>query len=125
MSASPIVAAVFPSVYRELQQDSIPDFLSIVFLFMDWDRCKIARRDLAETLLSSKWRPRDIALAAARAGDPERILRNVARRPGGQAAIASMEKELGSIADPWRAQVRKAIKDAKGDGLPAKLPFDI
>ena len=117
MSASPIVAAVFPSVYRELQQNSIPDFLTIVFPFMDWDRCKIARRDLAEAFLSSKWLPRDIALAAARAGDPERILRNVARRPGGQAAIASMEKELGSIADPYRAQVRKAIEDAKGDGF--------
>lgn len=126
VSASPIIAAVFPSVYRELQQDSIPDFLSIVFMFMDWDRCKIARRDLADALLSSQWRPRDIALAAARAGDPERILHNIARRPGGPAAIASMQKELGSIPDPWRAQIQKAIKDvAKRDGLSAKLPFDI
>lgn len=123
MSASPIIAAVFPSVYRELQQDSIPDFLSI-FLFMDWDRCKAARRDLSEALLSSKWRPRDIALAAARAGDAERILRNVARRPGGQTAIASMEKEIGSIAAPWRAQVLKAIKYTKSDGRPARPPFD-
>lgn len=113
MPASPIVAAVFPSVYRELQRDIIPDFLSFAFLFKDWDRCKTARRNLAIALLSSRWRPRDIALAAARAGDAERILGNVGKRPGGQSAIASMEKELESIAEPWRTEVWKVIKDMK------------
>lgn len=125
-SASPLVAAAFPSVYRELQKESIPDFLTIVFTFLDWDRCKIARRDIADALLSSQWRPRDIALAAARSGDTERILHNIVRRPGGAAALDSMQKELNTIPDPWRSQIRKTIKDvAKRDGLLAKLPFDI
>lgn len=125
-AASPIVAAVFPSVYRELQQDNIPDFLSLVFIFMDWDRCKIARRDLANALVSSQWRPRDIAIAAARAGDLDRILRTIAKRPRGQAAVASIENDIKSIAEPWRSQVQKAIRDIrKGDSLAAKLPFDI
>lgn len=125
-SASPLVAATFPSVYRELQKDSVPDFLTIVFMFLNWDRCKIARGDLADAFLSSKWRPRDIALAAARSGDTERILHNIASRPGGASALDSMQKELNEIPDPWRSPIRKAIKDvAKRDGLLAKLPFDI
>ncbi|WBH16491.1 GAP1-N1 domain-containing protein [Sphingomonas radiodurans] len=126
VSASPLIAAAFPSVYRELQKDSIPDFLAFVFIFLDWDRCKIARGDLAEAFLSSQWRARDIALAAARTGDAERILHNIARRQGGAAALSSMQRELEMIPDAWRSQVRKTIKDvAKRDGLLAKLPFDI
>lgn len=124
-SASPIIAAAFPSVYRELQQDKIPDFLSFVFIFMDWDRCKIARRELADALLSSQWRPRDIALAAARAGDPERILRNIIRKSGGRSVLTSIEREIGSIPEPWQSQVRKALRDiGKGDGISTKLNFD-
>jgi hypothetical protein len=37
-----------------------------------------------------------------------------------------MRKELDTVPDPWRSQIRKTIKDvAKRDGLLAKLPFDI
>ena len=114
--ASPIIAAAFPPVYRELQQESLPNFLSFIFPLLDWDRCKIARKELAEALLKSTWRPRDIALAAARAGDPERILRRVAKREHGPAAIAAIEKEIGTIPDPWGWQVGKAIREIAKDG---------
>lgn len=124
-AASPIIAAAFPSVYRELQRETFPDFLSYVLPFVDWDRCKVARRELARSLVQSNWRPRDIALAAARAGEAERILRNIARRDGGPRAIASIEAEAGSIPDPWKRQVKKALKDLRNDPLWQKLPFDV
>ncbi|RUU38048.1 hypothetical protein EOC93_23635 [Mesorhizobium sp. M6A.T.Ce.TU.002.03.1.1] len=114
-AASPIIAAAFPSVYRELQRESLPDFLSYVFPFVDWDRCKVARRELARSFLNSNWRPRDIALAAARAGDAGRIIRSIAKRDNGSRAINSIEREADSLPDPWKHQVKKAIKDLRND----------
>jgi hypothetical protein len=124
-AASPIIAAAFPSVYRELQKESMPDFLSYMFLFVAWDRCKVARRELVRAFLSSSWRPRDIALAAARAGDADRIIRNIANQDRGSLAIASIEREADSIPDPWKHQVKKAIKDIRKNPLGRKLPSDV
>ncbi|THJ45637.1 hypothetical protein E9536_40875 [Burkholderia sp. LS-044] len=77
--ASALIAAAFPSVYHGLQQEHTPDFFSLLmFPFVDWDRCKTARRELATGFSSSEWLATDIALAAARAGDAPRILRVVA-----------------------------------------------
>jgi len=114
-AASPIIAAAFPSVYRELQRESVPDFLTYVFMFVDWDRCKVARRELARSFLNSNWRPRDIALAAARAGDASRIIRSIAKRDNGNRAINLIEREADSLSDPWRQQVKKAISDLRSD----------
>ncbi len=114
-AASPIIAAAFPSVYRELQRESVPDYLSYVFMFVDWDRCKVARRELARSFLNSNWRPRDIALAAARAGDASRIIRSIAKRDTGNRAINLIEREADSLSDPWKQQVMKALRDLRSD----------
>jgi len=124
-AASPIIAAAFPSVYRELQRESPPDFLSYVFLFVDWDRCKVARRALVRALLNSNWRPRDIALAAARAGDAARIIRNIAKEERGSFAISSIEREADTIPDPWKEQVKKALKDLRKDPVRNNFPSDL
>ena len=124
-AASPIVAAAFPSVYRELEKESLPDFLSYFIPFADWDRRKLARRKLAQAFLNSNWRPRDIALAAARAGDVDRIIRNIAKQDSGSLAITSIEREADSIPAPWRHQVKKAIKDLRQNPLWHKLPSDV
>lgn len=125
-SASALLVAVFPPVYRELQQERLPDFLSFVFMFMDWDRCKIARKALAEAALHSKWRPRDVAFAAARAGDAERILRAIAKRDRGQSFLTSVRNDITSIPEPSKKQVRRAIKEiTTGTGLKSRLPFDV
>ena len=84
---------------------------------VDWDRCKVARRALARALLNSNWRPRDIALAAARSGDVDRIIRSIAKHDSGSGAISSIEREADSIPDPWKRQVQKAIKDLRKDPL--------
>jgi len=50
---SAIVAAAFPLVYRELaKREDVPDLLKF-FFFVDWDRCKVARRELASAFISS------------------------------------------------------------------------
>lgn len=113
VAASPIIAAAFPSVYRELQRESLPDYLYYVFPFVDWDRCKVARRELARSLLNSKWRPRDIALAAARAGDADRILKTIAKRESGWQAISSIDREKDTIPEPWKHQVNEVLKELR------------
>ncbi|AKZ61695.1 hypothetical protein F506_02535 [Herbaspirillum hiltneri N3] len=123
-AASPIVAAAFPSVYRELQNESLPDFLSYMFPFMDWDRCKVARSELARAFLRSNWRPRDIALAAARAEDADRILRSIAKQDNGLWAISLIEREIDTLPEPWKRQVKKAIKNLRKYPLGYKSPSD-
>jgi hypothetical protein len=50
----------FQPVYRELQKERLPDFLGLVFLFLDWDRCKSARRELIEAFFRSDWLGTDL-----------------------------------------------------------------
>ncbi|MEI8397255.1 MAG: hypothetical protein WCF85_21240 [Rhodospirillaceae bacterium] len=50
---SPMIAATFPVIYRELAKHSdIPIFLQFM-PFLDWDRCKAARRELVDAFMSS------------------------------------------------------------------------
>ena len=117
--ASPLIAAAFPSVYQELQKaEDFPDILKF-FFFVDWDRCKTARHELVDRFMCSSWRATDIALAAARAGDPSRILRRIAKQDDGSQVIASIESNLSAIPDPWRGQVSEALKEVPhGGSLP-------
>jgi hypothetical protein len=124
--AGALIAATFPTVYRELQHEGLPSFLPFVFLFLDWDRSKIARQELAEAFSRSDWCATDVALAAARAGDPERILKHVARRSNGPAALSAIDRDIGSIPMPWRQQVQRALQDlGSGDGSWLRLPLDL
>ena len=45
--ASPIIIAAFPTVYDGLRKDSDDFGLMKFFIFVDWDKCKIARKDSA------------------------------------------------------------------------------
>ncbi|NTE89424.1 hypothetical protein G6L72_22930 [Agrobacterium rubi] len=108
--AGPLIAAAFPPVYQELKKaDEAPDFLRF-FLFVDWDKCKVARRDLVDQFLISNWRGTDIALAASRAGDVARILRRI-KKMGGSTEIMQVEESLTSIPEPWRSDIAQAIKN--------------
>lgn len=109
--ASALIAAVFPSVYRGLQHERTPDFLSLMFPLLVWDRRKIACRELATGLSGSKWFATDIALAAARSGDTARILRVVASSPNGRSAISAIERDIDLIQLPWRQTVRNTLSE--------------
>ena len=92
---SVVIAATFPVIYRELRkQDSSPILLHFM-LFVDWDRCKTARRNLVGAFLSSQvWAPGDLALTAYRCMDVERILKRAAKTVGGEAYIRRLEADL-------------------------------
>lgn len=112
-SASALIAAVFPSVYRGLQQERIPDLLTLMFSFVDWDRCKLVRRELAAGFSSSDWLATDMAIAAARAGDTTRILKNIAGSYRGQSALLEIERDIERIQPPWRRSIQQALVELR------------
>lgn len=107
---SAIVAATFPFVYRELAKaEDVPDFFKFV-PFIDWDRCKAARRELVDVFLSSdSWRPIDLALTACRASDVGKVLRRAVKAKCGEAYITRIAADLAMLPDPCRKEVKRAV----------------
>ena len=110
-AASPLIAAAFPPVYWELARDSSFDLLSYIFVFLDWDKCKSARRRLIDAFVHSEWRVTDIAIAAVRAGEPIRILGRIARERGGDRVLQGLMSELERVPADMRKPIRAAVKE--------------
>jgi hypothetical protein len=110
-TASPLISAAFPPVYRELARDNAFDMLSLIFVFLDWDKCKSARRRLIDAFVHSEWRISDIAIAAVRAGDPVHIMGRIAREPGGQNVLRGLIANLDQVPEEERKPIRAALKE--------------
>ena len=65
--ASQIIIAAFPTAYEELRKDRENFGLINLFSFLDWDKCKMARKDLVLAFTTSEWPPVDLAITALRA----------------------------------------------------------
>jgi hypothetical protein len=113
---SPLIAATFPSIYRELaKEDEGPDFLRFI-PFMDWDRCKSARRELTDAFLKSKvWDPADLALAAIRSGDQLKILRKIAKSQGGEAYFERLNAAVKELPEPSAKVARQTLGEIIAD----------
>ncbi|MBW8468760.1 MAG: hypothetical protein K0M67_10900 [Thiobacillus sp.] len=109
--ASPFIAATFPPIYRELTNESAFDLLNLMFVFLDWDKCKSARRRLVDAFIHSEWRMSDIAIAAVRAGDPVRILGRIARERGGKQMLRGLTADIEQVPEDMREPIRTALKE--------------
>lgn len=109
--ASPLIAAAFPPVYRELAKESESDLLSLIFVFLDWDKCKSARRRLINAFAHSEWRMSDIAITAVRAGDPVRIFGRIAREHGGEQVLLDLAADLKQVPEELREPIRSALNE--------------
>ncbi len=110
--ASRLIAAAFPPVYQQLKkEDETPDPWKF-FGLVSWDRCKAARQELVDGFAKSDWKPADIALAAARTGDVQRIVTKIAKHKHGGRLLKSVESGLSAVPNPWRDQVRRALTKA-------------
>lgn len=67
--------------------------------------------------MRSNWQVIDIVLAAARADDAERILRQIEKRMGRSFLLENVTKNLSKIPEPWRLQVRGALKSLNIGGV--------
>lgn len=104
-----VVAAAFPVVYKELaSQDDVPELLKFV-PFMDWDKCKAARRELVDAFLSSSvWAPEDLALTAYLCMDLDRILGRVRKAYGGSKYLNQMLERSAKLPIQCREAVQAA-----------------
>jgi len=110
-----MVAALFPMLYRELASaDDVPDLIKFI-PFLDWDRCKAARRELVEAFMSSSWRPGDLALTSYRCGDVNKILGQVAKAYGGGKYLNMIENDLARLSDKERRIIEWEISDIRPD----------
>jgi hypothetical protein len=106
---SPIIVVAFPLVYRELQSEKdTPGWLS-AFLFADWDRCKIARRDLVSAFIQSSWPPADLLVAALDTGDTQEVLYRLTREHRGEMYLSAIEQDLSRLPDAQRKAIRREI----------------
>ena len=85
--------------------------LSYIFVFLDWDKCKSARRRLIDAFVHSEWRILDIATAAVRAGDPVRILGRIARERGGEKVLRGLIQDLKQVPDEARKPIQAALTE--------------
>lgn len=112
---SPMIAALFPAHYRDLEKDDSPlDVLKLFSLF-DRDHSKAARRELVDAFMSSSWRPGDLALTAYRCGDETRFLGQVAHSYSGTKYLALIEKDLDHLSDEVRRSIKRKIADIRSD----------
>ncbi|WP_028672472.1 hypothetical protein [Saccharospirillum impatiens] len=110
---SQLIAVLFPKIYKELASASdVPDFLKYISIF-DWDRCKIARKELVKAFMTSSWKPGDLALTAIRCNDVSRILKRVAKSHGAKEYLARIEYDLEGLNDKDRVIVERVLAELR------------
>ena len=114
--ASPIILAAFPTVYDRLRKNSKDFGLMELFRFVDWDKCKTARKDLVRAFMTSVWPAVDLAIVAFRARELSRIVKRVLKEPGGSSYLAKIEEGAEHLQEMIRQPVLKAIKEVRNAG---------
>jgi len=110
---SPIIAVLFPIIYRELaKSDDVPELLKFI-PFFDWDRCKTARNELVNAFMSSSWRAGDLALTACRCNDVAKILMVVAKSYGGEEYVMRIESDLSRLGTDGQRRVKHFIDELR------------
>lgn len=112
---SMLIASTFPVVYRELAaREEVPDLLRFV-PFLDWDKCKAARRELVEAFISSPaWAPEDFALTAYQCLDLDRIINRMFRTYGGDRYLDLVLAGADRLPPPCRDATVAAIHRVRG-----------
>ncbi len=110
-----MIAAAFPPMHRELaKSDDVPEIFKFI-PFLDWDRCKAARRELVDAFMSSTWPPHDLALTACRTNEVAKILRRVAKQHNGETYIKRIASDLDKLPENCRKAVKNVISQAQAN----------
>ncbi len=123
---SSIIAVAFPPIYRELarEEEDVPEILKFV-PFVDWDRCKTARRELVDAFMRSQtWNASDLALTACRASEVRRIIRRAAKSHKGADYVRRIEDDLNRLPLGCRQMVSLEIANVRNDPAVRLAPRD-
>lgn len=118
--ASPIIIATFPTIYDGLRKSSSnlrlkkPSRLIEPPIFADWDKCKIARKDLVRAFVTSKWPPVDLAVTAFHSRELSKILKRLLKEPRGSNYLAKIEKGAQRLEKVIQEPILKVIKEVRG-----------
>ena len=107
--ASKVVVVTFPTVYGELRKARPDSGLTKIFKFVDWDKCKVARKKLVHAFLASKWPPVDLAIIGFRACELEKILKRLVKEPQGPRYLTQIEKGAQLLDEINRQPILRAI----------------
>ncbi|MGF6721290.1 hypothetical protein P3T43_000631 [Paraburkholderia sp. GAS41] len=94
VQVSPLLRVAFPRVYEHLRNSETASSMFSFFSFYDWDKCKIARKDLVSAFISSVWPPADLLRIADEVMEVESIHRILGKAPNGKEFLAQ------ALADP-------------------------
>lgn len=112
---SSLIAAMFPLVFRELQNVAdVPAIMRFVpFLYLD--RRGPAIDELIDAFMSSSWNPGDLALIAFRCSESSSVLKRVARTPGGENYLEKMLMDLDRLESDCRTMTRRLISEIQNE----------
>jgi hypothetical protein len=116
-----------PVVVRNLQHDlrsselPVPHFSCAVkrrwstagetrfIFFIDWDRCKTARKDIVYAFVNSAWPPSDLIRAVEPTGDIGLIFNNLLQERTGESFLAALRRDVRSIPIRERKKLQATI----------------
>jgi hypothetical protein len=98
---SAVVAAAFSDVYNAVTQSpKVPDEVSGLFGFLNWDKAKELRSRLVDSYYESRaWPPGDLALSVYDDALLRKLYRRVKRKRHGDLFVQNMISDLASRAD--------------------------
>lgn len=114
--ASSLLFVIFPYAYGELRNSNRLGEMLGGLVFGDWDKCKVARKQLVRSFMRSSWPPGDLARLALEIGDVGRVFRRVLKEPGGANYLDRIEHELQFSADEIQSLIGQALKEARSWG---------
>jgi hypothetical protein len=107
----PLIVVAFPIVYAELRAgNETPGLLS--FFFSDWDRCKTARKNIAQAFLRSSWSTTDFIKAVEPTGDLRRIFDRLLREPKGETFLRRLRDDVSKLPAQERKRLEAVIRQA-------------
>jgi hypothetical protein len=108
---SPLIVVAFPIVYAELRSGKeAPGLFS--FFFVDWDRCKTARKNIVQAFLSSNWPTTDLIRAVQPTGDLRRVLDRLLREPNGDSFMRRLRRDVSQLPAREQKRLKAAIDEA-------------
>jgi len=107
----PLIVVAFPIVYAELRSgNEAPGLFS--FFFVDWDRCKTARKNIVQAFLSANWPATDLIKAVEPTGDLRRVLDRLLREPNGESFMKRLRRDVSQLPPREQKRLVAAIDEA-------------
>ena len=108
---TPLIVVAFPIVYAELRSgNEAPGLFS--FFFVDWDRCKTARKNIVQAFLSSNWPTTDLIKAVEPTGDLRSVLDRLIREPNGESFMSKLRRDVSRLPPLEKKRLEAAINEA-------------